>query len=162
MESVAVAIFLEEESNASDNAVARIERRRLRDMCNSFEMSAELFKKNFRLNKDAFKYVLGSFAEGTRASTLTSLSPLNRIVAALRFFAEGSYQHEVGTDYNVAMGQSTVSKSLSNVLDVMERKLCRECIKFEQTDEEKKQAKQEFYAKAGFPGVIMYAITDYA
>ncbi|XP_049301914.1 putative nuclease HARBI1 [Bactrocera dorsalis] len=155
MESIAAAIFLEEDGNASENADAKVERRRLRDMCDPFQMSDELFKKNFRLNKDAFKYVLDTFAEETQQSTLTSLSPLNRVVAALRFFAEGSYQHGVGTDYNVGMGQSTVSKSLSHFLEVMQRKLCPEWIKFDQSEEEKIQAKQEFYAKASFPGVIM-------
>ncbi|XP_018801299.1 PREDICTED: putative nuclease HARBI1 isoform X2 [Bactrocera latifrons] len=155
MESIAAATFLEEDGNAYENADAKVERRRLRDMYDPFQMSDELFKKNFRLNKDAFKYVLDTFAEETQQSTLTSLSPLNRVVAALRFFAEGSYQHGVGTDYNVGMGQSTVSKSLSHFLEVMQRKLCREWIKFDQSEEEKMQAEQEFYAKASFPGVII-------
>ncbi|XP_049308863.1 putative nuclease HARBI1 isoform X2 [Bactrocera dorsalis] len=156
MESLSAAILLvEEESSASQNAGVRIERRRLRDMCDPFQMNDGLFKKNFRLNKDAFKYVLDAFAEETTASTLSSLSPLNIVVSALRFFAEGSYQHGVGADHNVGMAQSTVSKWLSNFLEIMQQKLCPQWIKYEQSEIEKQEAKQNFFTKAGFPGVIM-------
>lgn len=86
---------------------------------------------------------------------MSSLSPLNIVVSALRFFAEGSYQHGVGADYNVGMAQSTVSKWLSNFLEIMQRKLCPQWIKFEQSEIEKQEAKQDFFTKAGFPGVIM-------
>ncbi|XP_067642567.1 putative nuclease HARBI1 [Eurosta solidaginis] len=155
MESIAAALLMEEEDNARQMAGARAERRRLRDICNPFQMSEELFRKNFRLNKDAFKYILDIFTPEAQSNSLSSLTPLNQVVAALRFFAEGTYQHGVGKDYNVGMGQPTVSKSLSHFLNVMQRKLCHEWINFEQTEEEKLQAKQVFYTKAGFPGFIM-------
>ncbi|XP_017472630.1 PREDICTED: uncharacterized protein LOC108363697 [Rhagoletis zephyria] len=134
MESIAAALLLEEEHNASRNAEVKVERQRLRDMCDPFQMSEELFKKNFRLNKDAFKYVLDTFARETQRNTLTSVSPLNQVVAAIQFFAGGSYQHGVGADYNVGMGQASMSQS--KFLEVMQRKLCPEWIKFEQTEEE--------------------------
>ncbi|XP_017466471.1 PREDICTED: uncharacterized protein LOC108359230 isoform X1 [Rhagoletis zephyria] len=140
MESIAAALLLEEEDNTSRNAEVKVERRRLKDMCDPFQLSEELFKKNFRLNKDAFKYVLDTFERETQRNTLTSVSQLNQIVAAIRFFAEGSYQH--GADYNVGMGQATMSKSLSKFLEEMQRKLCPEWIKFEKTEQEKIQAKQ--------------------
>ncbi|XP_017466472.1 PREDICTED: uncharacterized protein LOC108359230 isoform X2 [Rhagoletis zephyria] len=54
MESIAAALLLEEEDNTSRNAEVKVERRRLKDMCDPFQLSEELFKKNFRLNKDAF------------------------------------------------------------------------------------------------------------
>lgn len=99
--------------------------------------------------------MLDTFAQEAQPTTLAAVSPLSRVVAALRFFAEGSYQHGVGADYNVGMAQSTVSRSLSYFLEVMQRKLCSQWIRFELTEEEKAQAKREFYAKAGFPGVTM-------
>lgn len=107
------------------------------------------------MSKDAFKYVLDIFAQEVQPNSLTSCSPINRVVAALRFFAEGSYQHGVGTDFNVGMAQPTVSKTLSNFIDIMQTKLCPQWIQFDQGEEEKIEAKRDFYSKAGFPGVTM-------
>lgn len=99
--------------------------------------------------------MLDTFAQEAPATSLLGLPPLHRVVAALRFFAEGSYQHGVGADYNVGLGQSTVSTSLRIFVDVMQRKLCPQWIKFDMSEEEKLEAKRSFFSKTGFPGVTM-------
>ncbi|XP_055908282.1 putative nuclease HARBI1 [Eupeodes corollae] len=53
------------------------------------------------------------------------------------------------------MAQSTFSKNLKIVLNILERRLCPVWIKLETTEVEKRQAKLDFYSKAGFPGTIM-------
>lgn len=92
------------------------------------------------------------FGGPTKSSSITSLS---RLVAFLRFFAEGGYQHGVGKDYDVGMTQPTVSKTISLLLNVFERKLCSIWINFIMDESEVVEAKQDFYSKAMFPGVVM-------
>ena len=46
-----------------------------------------------------------------------------KLIGALRFLAEGGNQRSEGKDFNVAMGRSTVSKVITEVLVILERKL---------------------------------------
>lgn len=73
----------------------------------------------------------------------------------MRFFAEGSYQHGTGKDYDVDIAQPTFSKVLSEMLVVLERTICPKWIKFEMTEQEMRDAKRYFYDKSEIPGIIM-------
>ena len=83
------------------------------------------------------------------------LTAKQKLCALLRFLAEGSYQHGVGKDFDIGMAQSTISISMSQTLDILQRKLCPKWIKLRMTAEEKQGSKTYFYDRAGIPGVIM-------
>lgn len=87
----------------------------------------------------------------TRSS---SVSPVLKLVATLRFFAEGSYQTGIGNEFVAGLAQSTFSKSLGQICDILEEQICPQFIKFPTTDTEKEIIKLRFYEKFGFPGVI--------
>ena len=61
-----------------------------------------------------------------------------KLSASLRFFAEGGYQTGVGKDFNVSLGQSTLSKVLTEVVDIFETHLCSLWIKVPNITEEKR------------------------
>jgi hypothetical protein len=84
----------------------------------------------------------------------TAVSPVLKVCASLRFLAAGSYQQCVGNDLNLGLSQPMVSNALSEFLDVMERKICPLWIKFEMTEEEKRNAKRTFFEKSGIPVII--------
>lgn len=65
-----------------------------------------------------------------------SILPIIKLAAALRFFAEGSYQEGAGNDLFVGMAQPTFSKALSEVLMILENKLCPTAIIFAIDDDE--------------------------
>lgn len=100
-------------------------------------------------------YVFEEIKDDFKRENTTSLPSILKLAATLRFLAEGSYQKSVGQDYRIAMAQPTVSKVLSETLDILEKKLCPKHITFEMTEEEKLKAKTYFFQKSGFPGVIM-------
>lgn len=78
-----------------------------------------------------------------------------KLIACLRFFAEGNYQHGAGQDFNIAVAQPTFSKILAEMLGVLERKLCPKWIKLQMTEDEQRHAKLNFFRKSAIPGIIM-------
>lgn len=113
------------------------------------------FRKDFRLSKSAFQYVLNILNEVLPPAVgCSSISPQLQLAACLRFFAEGGYQEGVGKDFHVAMGQSTFSKVLAEVINALEDKLCPSWLALEMSNQEKFEAKQYFFQRSGIPGIV--------
>ncbi|XP_054729293.1 putative nuclease HARBI1 [Anastrepha obliqua] len=130
---------------------SRIDRRRLRDHSNPLSAPDSTFVSNYRLNKYAFLEVLNEAKSFVKE---TSIPILLKLAASLRFFAEGSYQRSVGKDTDIAMGRSTVSKILSEMINALENVLCPKWIKLKMSEEDSRKSKLHFVEKFGIPGVI--------
>ncbi|XP_061395895.1 putative nuclease HARBI1 [Musca vetustissima] len=130
-------------------------RKHIRQESDIFRLPDKQFESYFRLSKPAFKYVLETIdphlKSGIRA---TFVSKTIKLAATLRFLAQGSYQLSVGNDFQLGLSQPVVSKVMSETLDVLERIICPQNIKFEMTNAEKNEAKLYFFEKTDFPGVI--------
>lgn len=86
----------------------------------------------FRLNKDAFLFVLNEIKPKLRRSRrTTSIPPEIKLAAALRFFAQGSYQLGVGEDFLIGLAQQTISTVLQEVSSAIEDSLCHKMVKLE-------------------------------
>uniref|UniRef100_A0A182PWL0 DDE Tnp4 domain-containing protein n=1 Tax=Anopheles epiroticus TaxID=199890 RepID=A0A182PWL0_9DIPT len=83
------------------------------------------------------------------------LSVKEMLAATLRFMAEGSYQHGVGTDFSVAIAQPTFSILFDKTLKILVEVLCGKWISLEMAPEEQQDARLHFYAKSGIPGIVM-------
>ncbi|XP_065089353.1 putative nuclease HARBI1 [Ochlerotatus camptorhynchus] len=151
MDSIALACVVAEEET---NALRKL-RNNLRKKTNVMELPDAEFMKNFRLNKEAFEYVLHEIEEELPPSKHGGLSARDKLIACLRFFAEGSYQHGAGKDYDIAIAQPTFSKVLGQMLVILERKICPKWITLVMSDEEMREAKLYFYRKSTIPGIIM-------
>ena len=80
-----------------------IRRRELRDGNNPFELPEERFIELYRLNKNAVQYVLGKIDNHMDSCVyITSISNVTKLFAALRFYATGSYQRDLGMGYNLS------------------------------------------------------------
>lgn len=86
-----------------------------------------------------------------------AISPKEKLIACLRFFAGGSYQHCVGKDFNVNVAQPTFSKMLNEVVDSLEINLCSKWISLSMHHRDEVEAKLFFYEKSRIPGVTMVA-----
>lgn len=114
------------------------------------------FRKNFRINKEAFKYILSELEDKIKSETrLGCLRPIDKLAACLRFFAEGNYQHGVGKDWQLNISQSTFSKILSEVLVAFEEILCLKWISAKMDDQTKEDGRIYFFRKSTIPGVVM-------
>lgn len=150
-----MSVFLGVLAAREEKSTETRERRYLRSRIDHFSLSDESFSANFRLNKEAFRFVLSEIAEHVPDNRNGGLSTEQKLAAVLRFLAEGSYQRGVGNDHHVAVAQPTLSKILSEVLEVMERQLCPKFIVMAMTEQEKDAAKTFFYEKCAIPGVVM-------
>lgn len=132
----------------------RLERIILRDEQNAFELPEIEFRRCFRLTKDLVQQLIGELTphmpDGIRATRI----PIHiRILAALRFFAHGSYQRAAGNEANIAIAQPSFSRALNEVCLALEA-IAPQWVKFPITQDEKQIKKEQFMAAFGFPGVI--------
>lgn len=113
------------------------------------------FIKNFRLNKEAFKYLLSKIDASLKLTTRSgSVLPIIKLAATLRFYAEGGYQTGAGNEFLCGLAQPTFSKILTHVTELLENEICPQYICFPSSDAEKKSIKLGFFEKYNFPGVI--------
>ncbi|KAJ3658189.1 hypothetical protein Zmor_009944 [Zophobas morio] len=77
------------------------------------------------------------------------------LLAALRFYAGGSYQTDIGVNKFVSISQQSVSRSIKEVTDALNRpQILNRFIKFPQDIQELNSCRRKFYEKFGFPGVV--------
>lgn len=88
--------------------------------------------------------------EGQRS---TKLSAGTRILAALRFFATGSYQRGIGEEGNIGICQQSISNTLAEICTAIEE-IAPRWIKFPDTEDRKQEVKLQFMDRFNFPGVI--------
>ncbi|XP_053949397.1 putative nuclease HARBI1 [Anastrepha ludens] len=118
-------------------------------------MPQSLFQKYFRLNKPAFEYLLKVVTTHTQpARKQFAISPVVKISACLRFFAEGGYQTSVGKEHDVGLAQSSFRKALADILFIFEQYLCPRWIQLPVTAEEKSKIATAFYIKHKIPPVV--------
>lgn len=113
------------------------------------------FIKTFRLNKDAFMYVLEEINDVIDSPVRsTGIPNILKLAGTLRFLAEGGYQKGTGRDRHIGFAQPTMSIALKDVLIALENTLCHKWIKLGMSEEEKEESKHYFFKKCGIPGVI--------
>lgn len=146
--------FVQEAEDEERRELLKIERRILRDESNVFELPEAEFRKRYRLSKDLVQNLIQEITPHMQVGQRNrKISILCRVMASLRFFAQGSYQRSVGNEIDVSMAQQTFSKVLSEVCTAIEA-IAHRWIKFPITANEKNTVKMEFMETFGFPGTI--------
>lgn len=145
---------VEEEEDRERRYELQLERRILRDRVDLMNLPAREFIKLFRLSKEIYQTLVNELTphiqEGQRS---TKLSAETRILAALRFFATGSYQRGIGEEGNVGICQQSVSNTLAEICTAFEE-IAPRWIKFPDTEDKKQEVKLQFMDRFNFPGVI--------
>lgn len=132
-----------------------VERRILRDVSDPFSFSDNHFKSLYRLNKNMVHYLIEQLLPHMNNSLHpNAIDPRLRIFAALFFFANGSYQRVIGHSHALSMGQTTVSKCIGEISDLIVQHLSNTWIQFPVTREAKLAIKTKFMETRQFPGVI--------
>ncbi|XP_055904788.1 putative nuclease HARBI1 [Eupeodes corollae] len=131
-----------------------LQRRWIRSTANPMDLPNSKYKMYFRLNKEAFLYILNLIESNFPERRSVSVPTILKLAATLRFLAEGGYQKGVGNDFNLGLAQPTFSIILKEVINFLEEYLCPLWIKMELSEEEKIEAKLHFFQQAGIPGII--------
>ncbi|RVE46114.1 hypothetical protein evm_009188 [Chilo suppressalis] len=126
--------------------------KQLRDNSNPFLLPESKFKKIFRLPRDCARYLIEAL--DCEELQMGSLPKQLKVLCALHFFAQGSYQASLGQDYNLALSQPSVSRCLDTVANLIIRKLTPSKIIFPNTPAERAENKAEFLSIFGMPNTI--------
>lgn len=106
------------------------------------------------MSQEAFIYVLNNIGSELNTTKSSAIPPIIKLAATLKFLGQGGYQHQIGQDHYLAISQPAMSRCLAEVCVVIEKILCPKHIKFDMSEDEKKEAKTFFFRKFNFPGVI--------
>ncbi|XP_021962175.1 putative nuclease HARBI1 [Folsomia candida] len=127
--------------------------RQLKDKSNPMEsLSEHQFQSRYRLSKDATVFVADQI-KNQLVSPLrrgVQIPPILQLLVALRFYAGGSFQIQVGD--LAQLSQGTVSKLVKRVSGALAA-LRPHFIKYPNNNEAN-LVRQRFYTYGGFPGVV--------
>ncbi|XP_018569895.1 putative nuclease HARBI1 [Anoplophora glabripennis] len=120
------------------------------------ELSDGQFRNMFRLSKDLVRYFIESIEPYMRPKLrATDLSVTNRVLVALRFFASGSYQLDIGSNTFLRISQPSVSRCIREVITAVNGpNIFNEWVKFPNNFNELDTLRVRFYEKYNIPGVI--------
>lgn len=131
---------------------AKIQLRSLRDTLNPFQVSESSFKKSYRMNQ-TIALILIDLLKPHDLHPWSDIPFYLRVLAAINFFATGSYQNPVGHNKYINVSQASVSRAIDAVCELVIRQL-RHYIKFPTTVVEKNRIKGEFQEKFGISNTI--------
>ncbi|KAJ8964593.1 hypothetical protein NQ317_000078, partial [Molorchus minor] len=128
--------FIEEVQIRHNN---RLVMRNLRDSSNPFNIPALEFKKMFRLTRDLAHSLFLQINEvlDNGHSRVTRIPTVIQFFVALHFYSHGSYQKSIEKDRHCSLSQSSVSRCLHSVTDIIVNYFSA-----------------RFFEQFGFPGVI--------
>lgn len=123
-------------------------------ICDPFELSDNKFVKLFRINKPMADELLEKLSPCLMRKG-RSLDPEVKLFAALRFFASGSYQTDIGYNKHIGISQASTSRAIHEVVNaVHDSGLFEETIQFPNSIQSLQQNRCRFYQLYKFPGCI--------
>ncbi|XP_071580309.1 putative nuclease HARBI1 [Temnothorax nylanderi] len=135
----------------------KIERRLLRDAQNPFELPNREFFANYRLSKELLMDLTNMLRPHLQPLRGNGLAPEVKVLVAVEFFANGSYQRPAGNqcEFALTLSQPSTSRCVRKVAWLINRYLLRQWIKFPMTQQERTAARNKFAnARQPFPGAI--------
>ena len=113
----------------------------------------EELRSRFRFGRESIEFLVPVLREDLERQTSRNhaLSPTVQVLVALRFFASGSFLQVIGD--TVGLPKSTVCRIIRDVSSALIQKR-NEFIRWPTTAAEIQRAKEGFFRKGGFPGVI--------
>lgn len=120
------------------------------------ELTDQEFIRLFRLNKRAARNLLNIVEPHLIPPTrISAMDAITKVMTALRFFATGSYQMDIGKNIYMAVSQPTVSRSIHEIINIITREeIMNEWVKFPSTVAELNELRTQFYRQFEFPGTI--------
>ncbi|XP_071581033.1 putative nuclease HARBI1 [Temnothorax nylanderi] len=134
---------------------SQILRRTIRDMSDPFAIPEEQFMGMYRLSKHLAQNVIEELKPHLPPNRRAICIPNElKVLCALNFYAQGSYQKAVGVDSRLNIAQSTVSVILQQITLAINEHLLRQWIHFPTTPQEIQQTVERNYTKTRIPGLM--------
>ncbi|XP_022182585.1 putative nuclease HARBI1 [Myzus persicae] len=120
------------------------------------ELSDRKFIGTYRLSKQLVEELIDTLTPYMNSPmTSSGITIKRKVLTALRFFASGSYQQDIGEHRGAALSQPSVSRCITEVAEALNNPIIlNKYIHFPSTIEQLNIIRQGFYNKFGIPGVI--------
>ncbi|CAI6376316.1 unnamed protein product [Macrosiphum euphorbiae] len=120
------------------------------------EFSENKFIMTYRLSKDLMKWVINMVSPYMEPpATSRGLTIERKVLTAIRFFASGSYQNDIGLSRYSALSQASVSNCITEVTSALNnRQLFDQFVYFPRSLDELNAVRRGFNEKFGFQGVV--------
>ncbi|XP_071455438.1 putative nuclease HARBI1 [Hetaerina americana] len=129
-------------------------RRRLRDTANPFEVDDEEFSNYFHVPKAMAMYLCEALEPVLLRTQRRGLAVHVQVLVTLRFMAGGGYQRGVGRARYLAISQPSVSICIKKVTNAIVDRLLPEWIVFPKTRRKWTEIGERFQPIVKFPGVV--------
>ncbi|KAG8234994.1 hypothetical protein J437_LFUL013874 [Ladona fulva] len=141
-----------------DIEVNLIRLRSVRDASDPFSVTNEIFKGVYRISKELAKELIKELHPLMVAPRRSSAIPIEiKVLCALHFYAQGSYQKSAGSDTNLGLCQSSVSCAVEEVTAALNtREILMKWICFPRMQVERGKAITKNFKSSQIPGVIGY------
>ncbi|KAJ8913342.1 hypothetical protein NQ315_008732 [Exocentrus adspersus] len=136
----------------------RITRRQLRDASNPFTLPECVFQGIYRLSKDLVSALIEDLRPFLHERERTTGIPLqHKVLCALNFFGQGSFQKAVGCDFILGLSQTSVSRCLDEVVAALNRpEILAANVRFPDSEAERRAIIRMHYQRCPIPGVLGY------
>ncbi|VEN46497.1 unnamed protein product, partial [Callosobruchus maculatus] len=114
--------LMEEEAEFQHRRANRIRLRSLRDNSDPFSLRDTVFTGMYRLTRDLARALIETLRPhmNMNAGARSTAVPVElRVLCALNFYGQGSYQKGVGSDAHLGLSQAAVSKTINEVTDAL-------------------------------------------
>ncbi|XP_043485108.1 putative nuclease HARBI1 isoform X1 [Leptopilina heterotoma] len=130
--------------------------RQFHERQDAFELTDRKFIKQFRLKKELVDTVIDTVETNSRGGLRASaLDPCTQVLTALRFYGAGSYQNCIANNVNMAISQSSVSRCITNVSNILNLpEVFNNWVHFPSTLNELQEIRNKFWETHRFPGAI--------
>ncbi|KAG8228670.1 hypothetical protein J437_LFUL008908 [Ladona fulva] len=136
----------------------RFHMRHLRDTSNPFEASDVVFQGLYRLTKDLARAAIEELRPLLAVGQRVTHIPIEiKVLCALHFYGQGSYQRSLRSDSQVPLSQPSVSRAIKEVTEGLNSpQILGKWIVFPQGKNGRTEAIQKNYQATGIPGVLGY------
>lgn len=136
------------------------QRARIRRESNAFNLTNNRFIELFRLNKDLARELMELIRPHFPHPPLNNRGRGSKVtieiavLATLRFYATGTYQRSLGQDFNFGISQTSASRWIHRITQIIDQHLADAFIKFPDGRDERQLNKATFMDRFGFPGAV--------
>ncbi|KAJ8926231.1 hypothetical protein NQ314_021419 [Rhamnusium bicolor] len=120
------------------------------------QLSNSMFLRIFRMSKELCQFLINSLKPYVTPSVRsTDLDIPLKVLVALRFFASGSYQMDVGSNYFLSVSQASVSRCIREVTEALNHPdIFNTWVKFPNNFEELNAVRRRFFEQYNIPGIV--------
>ncbi|XP_046403879.1 putative nuclease HARBI1 [Ischnura elegans] len=139
-------------------AINRARLRGLRDSSDPFAVDEVVFKGIYRLSKDMVRGLVAELRPHMAVARRSTAIPIElKVLCALHFYGQGSYQKSTGSDSNLGLCQSSVSNAIEEVTEALNTNdILTKWIHFPLQREERSRVIRKNYLATQIPGTIGY------